>query len=516
MDYTIVGAAVLVLVGFPLFIIWAYKGLYRKAGPNEVLVVSGGSRGMRFVRGGGSLVNPLLEKVDRFSLEIMTIEIVTPEVYTKQGVPIVVDAVAQVKVQNDSTMIQTAVERFLSKSPMEIKEIIKQTLEGHTRAIIGQMAVEEIITARDQFATTVTEVSMTDLRNMGFTIDSFSIKDIRDQQGYLAALGKPQTAQIKMTAAIAEAERARDAQKAAAAANQEAEIAKIEAKTRIAEKDRDFRMQQAEFNKASKAREAEADLSYELQKNKTQQQVVEEEIKIQIIQKNKEIEVQEKEAERKERELLGTVIKPAEAKKSEIEALAQAEQYKLKTTAEGQSEAYRLNGFAKAEVQEREGKALAEANKMKGIAEADVQRAQGFAQAEVIEKTGVAEGLAMQKKADSWRSYNEAAILQMLIEKLPEIAAAVTNPLSKTERIVMIAGGNDGVGISKFTGDVTKTVAQLPAVLEALTGLKLEELVSRVPALSGLSAEAAKLASEASAKVAAVKTDSPLAPPTQN
>jgi len=508
-DYSIVGAALLVLVGFPIFLIWVYKGLYKKAGPNEVLVVSGGNRGMRLVRGGGSLVNPLLEKIDRFSLETMTIEIVTPEVYTKQGVPIVVDAVAQVKVQNNNELIQTAVERFLSKSPIEIKEIVKQTLEGHTRAIIGQMGVEEIITARDQFATTVAEVSMTDLGKMGFGIDSFSIKDIRDQQGYLAALGKPQTAEVKMRAAIAEAERARDAQKAAAAANQEAEIAKIEAKTRIAEKDRDFRMQQAEFNKASKAKEAEADLSYELQKNKTQQQVVEEEVQIQIIQKNKEIEVQEKEVVRKERELQATVLKPADAKKYEIEALAQAEQFKLKTTAEGQSEAFRLNGFAKAEVQEREGRALAEANKAKGIAEADVQRAQGLANAEVVEKTGVPPPPPTHTPPPPPPPHPPPPPLPMLIEKLPEIAAAVTSPLAKTDRIVMIAGGNDGVGVSKFTGDVTKTVAQLPAVLEALTGLKLDELVSRVPALSGLHADAAKLASEAGSRVAAVLPDSP-------
>ncbi|MBM3460603.1 MAG: flotillin family protein [Armatimonadetes bacterium] len=479
--WTVGGLAGILFVVFILISI--YSRLYRTAGPNEVLVISGGNRGMRLVRGGGSLINPFTEKVDRFSLENVTIEIVTPEVYTLHGVPIIVDAVAQVKVKNDEEAIQTAVERFLSKSSQEIREVLKQTLEGHTRAILGQMSVENIITARDEFAQTVTRVSLQDLSNMGFGIDSFSIKDIRDTQGYLSALGKPQTAEIKKKAAIAEAEAARDAQKAAALANQEAEIAKIDARTKIAEKDRDFRMQQADYNKSSKAKEAEADLAYELQKNRTQQQVIAEEVQIQIIQKEKEIEVQEKETIRKERELQATIVKPADARRYEIEALANAEQFKLKTTAEGQSEALKLNGFAKAEVVEREGKAQAEANKQLGIAQADVARAQGLANADVVERTGVAEGIAMAKKADSWRAYNEAAILQMLIEKLPEIAGAVTAPLAKTERIVMIGGG-DGVGISKFTGDVTKTVAQLPAVLEALTGLKFEDLVKNVPSLA--------------------------------
>lgn len=484
-------AAVWVLIGvaallfFFFCLIFIYSRLYRKAGPNEVLVVSGGRRGMRLVRGGGSLVNPFIEKVDRFSLENVTIEIVTPEVYTQQGVPIVVDAVAQVKVQNNDEAIQTAVERFLSKSPAEIKEVLKQTLEGHTRAILGQMTVEHIITARDEFAQTVTRVSIQDLSNMGFTIDSFSIKEIKDNQGYLAALGKPQTAEVKKKAAIAEAEAARDAQKAAAAANQEAEIAKIEAKTRIAEKDRDFRLQQADYNKSSKAKEAEADLAYELQKNVTQQQVKEAEIQIQIVQKQKEIEVQEKETIRKERELQATVLKPADAKRYEIEALANAEQYKLKATAEGAAEAAKMQGFAAADVAEREGRAKAEANKAIGVAQAEVQRAQGLANADVVQATGSAEATAMAKKADSWRSYNEAAILQMVIEKLPEIAREISAPLAKTDKIVMISGG-DGVGVSKFTGDVTKTVAQLPAILEALTGVKLEDLAKRVPALATL------------------------------
>ncbi len=378
------GTAGLILfgvVGFfavVLVVVMIYARMYQKASPNEVLVISGRGSEPRLVIGSGQLVIPLFERVDRFSLETMTIELLTPEVYTAQGVPVIIDAVAQVKVRNEPDMVRLALERFLSKSPMEIKEIVKQTLEGHTRAIIGQMNVEGIITARDEFAQKVAEVSSRDLANMGLTIDSFSIKDVKDNQGYLAALGKPRTAEVKRDAAIAEANAARDAQKAAAGASQEAEVAKIEAKTRIAEKDRDFRIQQAEYNIASKQREAEADLSYDLQKNISAQKVKEQEVQIQVVEKQKQIQVQKSEAERREVELVATVRKPAEAKQYEIQTLATAEQFKLKTTAEGQAEANRLTGFASAEIRQKQGEAEAAANKAQGLAHAEGQEGFGL------------------------------------------------------------------------------------------------------------------------------------------
>jgi len=329
----------------------------------------------------------------------------------------------------------------------------------------------------------VAEVSSRDLANMGLTIDSFSIKDVKDNQGYLAALGKPRTAEVKRDAAIAEANAARDAQKAAAGASQEAEVAKIEAKTRIAEKDRDFRIQQAEFNIASKQREAEADLSYDLQKNISAQKVKEQEVQIQVVEKQKQIQVQKSEAERREVELVATVRKPAEAKQYEIQTLATAEQFKLKTTAEGQAEANRLTGFASAEIRQKQGEAEAAANKAQGLAHAEVGRAQGLAEAEVIRAKGLSEAEAMVKKASAWSTYNQAAIMQMLIDRMPEIASAISAPLAKTEKIVMINSGEGGGGASRLTRDVTDVVAQMPAVLEALTGIDLGALAAQLPGL---------------------------------
>ncbi|MDQ7825657.1 MAG: SPFH domain-containing protein [Candidatus Eremiobacteraeota bacterium] len=499
--------------------------LYQKVGPNEVLVVSGGG-GIKLITGGGQVVWPFIQKADRFSLEIMTIDVVTPEVYTNMGVPIIVDAVAQVKVKNDQAMMRTAVERFLTKSPAEIIDIIKQTLEGHTRAIIGKMQVEEIIKERDKFASNVAEVSHDDLSNMGLVIDSFAIRDIRDNQGYLAALGKPETAAIKSRAIIAEAERNRDAAKATADATKEAqvaqaiaskesqiaqasaardseiakanakkdaevaqamaqqqsEIARIDAKTKVAEKDREYRIKQAEYNKDSKQKEAEADLSYDLQKNITQQQVKEQEIRINVVEKEKQIEVQEKEVERREKELEATVKKPAEAQRFQIETLANAKQFELKALAMGEAEASKQKGFASAEVV-----------RAQGLAEAEAEKAQGLARAEVIRATGFSEAEAMTKKALAWKSYNEAAILEKFIEKMPEIARSIAAPLAKTEKIIMISGDGGGGSVSKFTSDMTRAVAEIPPVMEALTGIKISDMIKKVPGLgSGIAEEITK------------------------
>lgn len=488
--------------------------MFQKVGPNEVLVVSGGG-GIRLIVGGASLVIPFLHKAERFSLEMMTIDIVTPEVITKQGVKIVVDAVAQVKVKNDQAMIRTAVERFLTKPPNEIVEIIKQTLEGHTRAIIGKMSVEELITERDRFAMNVAEIAHDDLANMGLAIDSFSIRDITDKLGYLEALGKPETAKVKATAQTAEAERTRDAQKSIAAAQMEAQIAqanaardaqiaqanaardaqiaqanarrdaeiaqanaqreaeivRLDARTKVAEKDKDYKIKQAEYNQESKKKEAAADLSYDLQKNTVQQQVKEQEVLIQVVEKQKQVEVQQQEVTRREKELEATVRKPAEAQRFQIETLANAKQYELKTTALGEAEAAKQKGFAQAEVV-----------RAQGIAEADAEKAQGLVRAEIIRATGFSEAEAMNKKAAAWREYNEAAILEMFIGKMPEIARSISAPLAKTEKIVMISSDGGG-GTSKLTGDITRACAEIPPLMEALTGIKVSDLLQKLPAM---------------------------------
>jgi flotillin len=481
--YVIGGVVAVVIVLFMLLGLWASR--YTKVGPNQVLVISGRKRqiidpdgtardvGFRIVKGGGRFVWPVYEKVDILSLELLTIDVQTPEVYTSKGVPVKVDGVAQIKVKGDDVSIATASEQFLSKGVDDIKNIATQTLEGHLRAILGTMTVEEIYQNRDAFAQKVQEVAAGDMANMGLGIVSFTIRDIRDTQGYLDALGKPRIAQVKRDAIIAQAEADRDSQIRSAQAKQAGQEAQFAADTKIAEAQRDYQSNVAQYQATVNQQKAQADLAYDLQKFKTGQLVKAEEVQVQIIEKQKQIELQQQEIQRRSRELEATVQKPADAERYKVETLANARKFQLETEAAGAASATKATGFAAADVVKATGLAEADANKARGLAEASVIEAQGKATAE-----------AMRVKAESFKQYNQAAVIEMIARVLPEIAGKISEPLSKTEKIVIINSGNGpGGGASKLTSDVTTIISQLPPVLESLTGVKFEKLLEQVPAL---------------------------------
>ncbi len=479
---------VLVVVGilFVLFVLagfWASR--YKKVGPNQVLVISGRRRmainpmtgqrekvGFRVVKGGGTVIWPVLERVDVLSMEILTIEVAVKNVYTVQGVPVHVDGVAQIKIRGDDTSIYTAAEQFLSKGPDGIIYVAHETLAGHLRAILGMLTVEEIYKDRDAFAQKVLEVSASDLANMGLEIVSFVIKDIRDDKEYLDSLGRTRTAEVKRDAVkgeaeaqrdatIAQANAARDATIQSARARQEGKTAEFEANTKIAEAEKNYAVQKAAYDEEVNRRQVQAELARTLQEKITTQEIKAQEVQIEVVTKQKQIEVQEQEVLRKVRELEATVQKPAEAEKYRIETLASAKKYQIETEAAGQAEAIRLQGQG----------------------EADATRARGLAQAEVIKAQGFAEAEAMEKKAAAWQQYNQAAIIQQLIEALPKVAAAIAQPLAQTDRIVIINSGGDGAGAARVTADVTNIIAQVPATLEALTGVNLVQMLQTLPGI---------------------------------
>src|SRR5262245_15106158 len=481
--WVIGGVAAFLFVFFMFVAIWASR--YTKVGPNQVLVISGRKHrmtdpdgtsrevGFRIVKGGGVFVWPVYEKVDILSLELLTIDVQTPEVYTSKGVPVRVDGVAQIKVKGDDVSIGTASEQFLSKTTDEIKSVAMQTLEGHLRAILGTMTVEEIYQNRDAFASKAQEVAAGDMANMGLQIVSFTIRDIRDSQGYLDALGKPRIAQVKRDAQIAQAEADRDAMIKSSQASQAGQEAKFVADTRIAEAQRDYQTNVQQYQAAVNQRKAEADLAYDLQKFKTGQLVKAEEVQVQIIEKQKQIELQQQEILRRQRELEANVQKPADAERYKVETLANARKFQLETEAAGAATAAKAQGFAGADVQKATGLAEAEANKARGLAEAAIIEAQGRANAE-----------ATRLKAEAFQKYNEAAVIELLVKVLPEVAGKISEPLSRTEKMVIINSGNGvGGGASKITGDITQIMSQLPPVLESLTGVKFEKLLEQVPAL---------------------------------
>jgi flotillin len=426
----IAGMIALLFVVFVFFAIYASR--YTKSGPNQVLVISGKKRtmvesdgttrevGFRIVKGGGRFVWPIFEKVDILSLELLTIDVQTPEVYTSKGVPVKVDGVAQIKVKGDDISIATAAEQFLSKNVDDIKNIAMQTLEGHLRAILGTMTVEEIYQNRDAFASKVQEVAAGDMANMGLTIVSFTIRDIRDTQGYLDALGKPRIAQVKRDAVIAQAEADRDSQIRSAQAKQAGQEAQFVADTKIAEAQRDYQSNVAQYQATVNVQKAQADLAYDLQKFKTGQLVKAEEVQVSIVEKQKQIELQQQEILRRQRELEATVQKPADAERYRVETLANARKFQLETEASGAASATKATGFADADVV-----------KATGLAEADANRARGLAEAAVIEAQGKATAEAMRVKAESFKQYNEAAVIEMIMRILPEVAGKISEPLSR-------------------------------------------------------------------------------------
>jgi flotillin len=462
-----------------------YASRYKKVGPNQVLVISGRRReyvnpvtgqkervGFRVLRGGGTFIIPVLERIDILSMEILTIEVEVRSVYTIEGVPVHVDGVAQIKIRGEDASIYTAAEQFLSKGPDGIVYVAHETLAGHLRAILGMLTVEEIYRDRDAFAQKVLEVSGSDLANMGLEIVSFVIKDIRDDKEYLESLGRTRTAEVKRDAVkgeaeaqrdatIAQAQAARDATIQSAEARQQGETAKYRAETKIAAAEKEYAVQKASYDEETNSRQVEAELARTLQEKITNQEITAQEVQIEVVAKQKQIEVQQQEVQRRTKELEATVEKPAEAEKRRIETLANARKYQAETEAAGEAAAKRLHG---------EG-------------EAEAARATGLAAAEVIKAQGFAEAEAMEKKAEAWQMYNQAAIIQQLIEALPQVAGAVAQPLSKTDRIVVISNGGDGAGASKVTADVTNIVAQVPATLEALTGVNLLEALQALPGI---------------------------------
>jgi flotillin len=511
-----VGVLALVIVGYLI----AYLAFLKKAGPNEVIVVSGRGR-VKFVTGGADMVVPLFHTWNRLSLEVMTLEVTTPEVYTSQGVPIAVDGVAQIKIKKDESSLQAAAERFLGKLPEEIAKIALETVQGHLRGILGTLTVENIYMSRDQFAQKVQEISAGDLGNMGLGIDSFTIRDIRDKHGYLEALGKPRIAEVKRTAAVAEAVATKEAAIAQADAEREIRQRQAEAQrlAQEAEAKRDAAVAEANADRSRRQQEAEATAhrAAEIANSQAAQAIAEQqaianrkkaeaEMAYDLQKKTMQIQIEEQEIKRKERELDATVKRQADAQRYQIETLAAADRQRIETSAE--AERSRLTTVAEGE--KARGLAAAEVTRAQGLAQAEAERARGIADAQIRQAQGLAEALAMEKKAEAWSRYGEAAVLQILAPVLPEVARAIAEPLARIDRITMVStGGNGELGASKVTAEVARVLAQLPPVVESLTGLNLDQLFARLR--SATAARSAAAQPPATAEVAAAP---PPAPPT--
>merc|ERR1719188_441918 len=370
----------------------------------------------------------------------MTLNPVCDNVETKQGVPLTVTGVAQVKIMKEEKFLEIAAEQFLGKKEDEITETILQTLEGHLRAILGTLTVKEVYKDRDMFANLVRDIAKPDVGKMGIEILSFTIKDVFDNVDYLASLGKSQTAAVKRDAEIGVAQANRDAGIREAECEKSAMDIKYSTDTKIEDNSRGFKLQKANFDSEVNTATAEAQLAYELQAAKIQQRIRQEEIQIQVVERRKQIEIEEQEIKRKEKELMSTVRLPAEAEGYKVQTIAEGQRTKTVEAARADGEKIRLIGAAEARATEAVGRAEAE---------------------------------RMRMKASAYKQYGDAAILSLVLEALPQIAAEVSAPLAKTDQIVLIGGGNN------TTHEVNKLMGTLPPAIQALTGVDLTGLWAR-------------------------------------
>lgn len=461
----------LIIVGVIFLLIISFITMWRKVPQDKALLVTGLRK--RVISGGGGLVIPVFERADSISLENMKLEVGTNGALTEQGVEISADGIAVLKVRSDTESILAAIEQFNTGNEKQtiavIKETAKDILEGKLREILSTMSVEEIYKNRERFASQVQEVAAVELAEMGLEIKAFTIRDINDNKGYLEALGKKRIAEVKRDAAIAEAAAKRDETRETAAAQKEGQEAKLKAETEIANAEKEKELLVQSYRKEQETIKAEADIAYDMRKFTLQKDVEVEKENIEIAKKDKQIELASKEIRRKELELDAIVRKQAEADRYREQQLAEASLFSKERAAD--AEKYRKTAEAAGQ---------AEAIRAEGFARAEAIKAQNEAEAEGIRLKGEAEAKAMRDKAEAFKLYNEAAITQMIIDKLPEIAAAIAKPLSQTEKIVIIdnGGGKDGAtGAARVSGYITDIMSTLPETVNALTGIDLNELV---------------------------------------
>jgi flotillin len=499
-----------VVLGFLLALMLLSRN-YIKVSPNQAAVISGRSRklgdgtvvGYRLVRGGATLIVPFLEKVEYLSLNVLTVPLATSRAYTVQGVPVSVKAVANVKIKGDDESLRAAAERFLGMRPDEFHRLVFQTLEGHLRAILGTLTVEEINNDRQSFAQKLTTEAAGDLEKMGIGLDALTIQEISDEEGYLDALGQRRTAEVQRDAEIGKAEAMRDSKIKAALAMQEGEKVRLASEADIAASARETEVKRAKFQAEIKREQATAEQAGPLSDAKARQEVVAEEVRIERIRTQEQIAVQEQEVLRREKELEATVVKKAEAERRAAVLLAQGKQeaaileaegrkQALIATAEAESQKLQREGLGRASAIEAEGRAEAERIRALGLAEAEKIQAQGLAEAKATEAQGLAEAAAIKEKAAAWREFNDAARLQTMLEKLPGIIEAtapalraISEPLGNIEKVVMIDhGGGDSngrgpAGLNRFAQTGPTMIYGLLQQLQSL-GLNLPEVLKQL------------------------------------
>ncbi|MGN0779508.1 MAG: SPFH domain-containing protein [Aristaeellaceae bacterium] len=470
---TYVGIAAVVIL---LLIIFMCN--YVKVPPNVALIVSGRRKkyrvkdenghdvvkkfGYRIVRGGATFVIPFFERVDKLNLGIMQVDIKTTQpVPTQEYIGMMVDGVANIKIGSDEVSVATAAEQFLGWKQNDIAAVAMQVLEGNMREIIGRMTISDLVQNRDKFAQETQRAATTDMRNMGLEIVNITIQNFSDNDGVLDTLAVKNIAEKKRDADIARAEAERDTLIRQSIANQEGNKARTEANAHIAEQDKELELRRAQYRAEQDRAKAEADLAYQVQQENSRKSLETERAAAELIRLQKETELQAQQVQIQREKLSIEVRERAEAERDAKIAAAEAQRRVIQAQAE--AELYRMQKEAEAR--------LFQAQK-----DAEAQYLLAEKEAEAIRMKGDAEAAAMLKKAEAMKEYGEAAMLQMLIDKLPEMARAVGEPLSRTDKIILFGEG----GATAMTRDTTGAMLQAFEAVKESVGLDIPQMLRNV------------------------------------
>lgn len=466
--------------------------MWRKVPQDKAVVVTGMKK--RVITGGGGLVIPVLERTDTISLGNIQLNITTSQTMSSQGVPIDVLGTAVIKVRNTHESIYTAIEQFSGVNEMQIQKSIGDQvtliLEGKLREIVASMTVEQIYNDREAFSAKVQEVVGTKIGEMGLELKDFSIKDVNDTNGYIKALGAKQIAEKKKDAEIAQALALKEESIKKSEATKEGEKARLEAETEVSAALKAKEVRESEYRTEQESAKAKADAAYEIQKSITNKEVIaaqmeadilkqikqkelqEAQLQVEIAREQKQTELQQRRAEKTREELKTTVVEPANAEREQKKAEADAIKYAQIAEAEARAEAKKAEANAEAEATKLRAKADADAAAIIGEAKAKAISAVGLAEAEAIKAKGLAEAEAMEKKAEAYRKYTGAAMADKLIEKLPEIAKSIAEPLSQISDIKIYGGGVENVA-----DNVPTVLAKVFETVQSSVGIDMKNII---------------------------------------
>ena len=462
-------SAIIAIVVIALIVIFLAVG-YVKAPPDIAFIISGIKKKSKIVIGKAAIRIPFFERLDKLNLRLIPIDVKTSNaVPTADYININVDATVNVKISNESEKLRLAAENFLNKNTEYIAGVAREVLEGNVREIVGKMKLEEMVSDRQKFATLVKENAEPDLAAMGLDIISFNVQNFVDGNEVIENLGIDNIVKIKKAAAIARAESERDIKVAQAAADKESNDAAVAAQTEIAKKQNELAIKRSELQQEADTKKAMADAAYEIQKEEQRKTIEVTTANADIAKQEREIELKQKEVAVKEQALEAEVKKQAEADKYAAQQKADAALYQRQKEAEAkQFEAQR---------QAEARKAQAEADRFAKEQEAEGIRAVGEAEAAAIQAKGVAEAEAMEKKAEAYAKYNKAAVAEMMIKVLPDVAAKIAEPLGQIDKITIIGGDSGNNGVEQVAGNVPAVMAKLFESMKEATGIDLADIV---------------------------------------